>query len=366
MRTGLMLVFQNGHESLSDGEMVRNEVRLAELADPLGFDVVWSVEHHFDDYAMCPDNTQLLSYLAARTERIELGTAAVILPWNNPLRVVEKMILLDHLSGGRAVFGMGRGLARMEYAGFGMPMDEARPRFDEAAKMILEGLETGFVEGKGPFYPQARTEVRPKPLRSFRGRTYCVAMSPDTIPVAAELGARMMFFAQFPMEQHLPNVQRYRQLYVERHGKAPSPPLPVDFMYCDEDAGRAEEKARRHIAAYFVSVMRHYEMMADHFGRARGYEGYAGIRELLRSSGKEKSAEGYVDVQVWGTPQQILDRIERRTRILGEFELNVCASYAGLPYPDVERSMRLFAREVLPEVRSWTGPGASEAHGASA
>jgi alkanesulfonate monooxygenase SsuD/methylene tetrahydromethanopterin reductase-like flavin-dependent oxidoreductase (luciferase family) len=333
--------------------MMRNEVRLAALADPLGFDVVWSVEHHFDDYAMCPDNTQLLSWLAARTERIELGTAAVILPWNDPLRVVEKMILLDHLSGGRAVFGMGRGLARLEYEGFGVSMDESRERFDEAAAMILEGLETGFVEGKGPFYPQRRTEVRPRPLRSFRGRTYCVAMSPDTIPVAASLGASMMFFAQFEMERHLPGIKRYRELFREKNARPAPAPLAVDFMYCDADAGRAEETARRYIAGYYIAVMRHYEMLEAHFGTAKGYEGYAKIRELLQTAGKEKASESYVNVQIWGTPQQILDKLERRRRLIGDFELNVCASYAGLPYDAVEKSMRLFAREVLPEVRSW-------------
>lgn len=355
MRTGLMLVFQNGHESMSDEEMFRNEVRLAALGDPLGFDVVWSVEHHFDSYAMCPDNTQLLSWLAAKTEKIQLGTAAVILPWNDPLRVVEKLVMLDHLSGGRAVFGMGRGLARMEYEGFGIPMDEARGRFDEAAKMILDGLETGFVEGKGPYYPQARTEVRPRPIKSFQGRTYCVAMSADTVPVAAELGASMMFFAQFEIERHKPGVDHYRELYRKHHGKPAPPPLAVDFMYCDEDAGRAEEKARRHIAAYYLSVMRHYEMLEDHFGTARGYEDYAKIRDLLKTAGKEAAGEAYVNVQIWGTPQQILDKLERRRQILGDFELNVCASYAGLPYAEAEKSMRLFAKKVLPEVKRWNG-----------
>jgi alkanesulfonate monooxygenase SsuD/methylene tetrahydromethanopterin reductase-like flavin-dependent oxidoreductase (luciferase family) len=270
------------------------------------------------------------------------------------------MILLDHLSGGRAVFGMGRGLARMEYAGFGIVMDEARSRFDEAAKMILDGLETGFVEGNGPFYPQARTEVRPRPLRSFKDRTYCVAMSPDTIPVAAELGARMMFFAQFPMDRHLPGIERYRQLYRERYGATAAPPLAVDFMYCDEDSGRAEEKANRYIAAYYLSVLQHYEMLEQHFGSARGYEAYGDMREYLRATGKTESAEAYVDTQIWGTPQQILDKLERRRQIIGEFELNVCASYAGLPYDEVERSMRLFAREVLPEVRTWFGPAATK------
>jgi alkanesulfonate monooxygenase SsuD/methylene tetrahydromethanopterin reductase-like flavin-dependent oxidoreductase (luciferase family) len=134
MRIGYQLLFQNGHQGMSDGEMTMKELRLVELAEPLGFDTIWCVEHHFDAYSMCPDNTQLLSYLAGRTQRIHLGSAAVILPWNDPLRVVEKVSLLDHLCNGRYLFGMGRGLARMEYNGFRVDMNEARGRFNEASK----------------------------------------------------------------------------------------------------------------------------------------------------------------------------------------------------------------------------------------
>ena len=137
---------------------------------------------------MAPDNTQFLSYMAAVTNRIGLLTGAVILPWNNPLRVVEKMILLDHLSKGRAMFGIGRGLAKREYDGFGIDMNEARDRFDEAAEMIIRGLETGIVEGDGKYYKQMRTEVRPRPYASFKDRFYCVAMSSDSVPVCARLG----------------------------------------------------------------------------------------------------------------------------------------------------------------------------------
>ena len=125
MHIGANLGFGNLHENLTDAEMYQGELRIAELSDRLGFDSLWSVEHHFDDYAMCPDNVVLLANVAARTRHIRLGTGAVILPWNDPLRVAEKMIMLDILSGGRAIFGMGRGLSRVEYAPFGIPMAEA-------------------------------------------------------------------------------------------------------------------------------------------------------------------------------------------------------------------------------------------------
>src|ERR1700676_1759017 len=103
MRTGYMLLFQNPHEGMSDGEIVRHEMRIAELAEPLGFDTIWSAEHHFDSYSMLPDNLQVLTYLAGRTSRIHLGTRAVILPCNNPLRVAEKVCLPDALCDGRFI-----------------------------------------------------------------------------------------------------------------------------------------------------------------------------------------------------------------------------------------------------------------------
>src|SRR5437868_10982557 len=180
MRVGVQMIFQSwGYDkSVPDAKVVADEIRLGLLADELGFHALWPVEHHFNDYSFCPDNTVFLANMAARTRRIMLGTGAVILPWNDPLRVAEKIALLDHVSNGRVLFGMGRGLARCEYAGFGIPMDESRDRFDESARMVLAALETGFIEGGGPFFPQPRTPIRPAPARSFRDRTYCVAMSP--------------------------------------------------------------------------------------------------------------------------------------------------------------------------------------------
>lgn len=80
-----------GWDNITDGQVYADEVELALMAEDLGFDVVWAVEHHFEDYSFCPDNTQLLSYIAGKTSRIDVGTAAVIMPWNEPMRVAEKV-----------------------------------------------------------------------------------------------------------------------------------------------------------------------------------------------------------------------------------------------------------------------------------
>ena len=112
MDVGFMMLFASyGWENCSDAQTWNEELRLAELAADSGFDVMWSTEHHFEDYSFCPDNVQLMTHLAAKHPHIDVGTAAVILPWHDPLRVAEQVAMLDMLSSGRLRFGMGRGLA---------------------------------------------------------------------------------------------------------------------------------------------------------------------------------------------------------------------------------------------------------------
>lgn len=346
------MIFQSwGYRGMSDGQVVAEEVELGVLADQLGFHALWPVEHHFDDYSFCPDNTVLLAHMAARTKQIKLGTGAVILPWNDPLRVAEKLALLDHLSDGRVLFGMGRGLSRMEYAGFGISMDESRDRFDEASRMILDALETGFIEGDGPYFPQPRTEIRPRPERSFRDRTFCVAMSPDSVDAAADLGARMVSFSQRPVDQQAVSLKTYRDRFTAAHGREPEPPMICDFVYCDKDRGRAEEVAHTNIAAYLASVMEHYELDSDHLKELKGYESYGNAVDMMKAIGQEKLADMYLAVNVWGTPDDIIERLRARTEVIGDHDLTCCFRYAGLPFDMAEASMNLFAETVLPVVQ---------------
>ena len=156
MDVGMMMIFSSyGWEEGSDGQMWEEELRLAEIAADEGFDCLWSAEHHFNDYSFVPDNLQLMTHVAAKHPDIDVGTAAVILPWHEPIRVAENAAVLDMLSNGRLRLGFGRGLARREFEAFGISMDESRDRFDEAAPMIVDALRTGFIEGNGYLLPAA-------------------------------------------------------------------------------------------------------------------------------------------------------------------------------------------------------------------
>ncbi len=182
MDVGMMRLFASyGWENVGDDQVWEEELKLAGVAAESGFDALWSAEHHFFDYSFCPDNLQLMTHLAALYPDIDLGTAAVILPWHDPLRVAEQVSMLDMLCTGRLRFGMGRGLARREFEAFRGTMDESRERFDEAAPMIVAALRNGFMEGDGKHYKQPKIDIRPRPKYSFDNRIYAVASSEDSV-----------------------------------------------------------------------------------------------------------------------------------------------------------------------------------------
>jgi alkanesulfonate monooxygenase SsuD/methylene tetrahydromethanopterin reductase-like flavin-dependent oxidoreductase (luciferase family) len=166
-----------------------------------------------------------MTHLAARHPDIDVGTAAVILPWHDPLRVAENAAVLDMLSNGRLRLGIGRGLARREFKAFRLSMDESRGRFDEAAPMIVNALKTGFIEGEGEYYKQPRIELRPRPQHSFDGRIYAVASSEDSVVSAAKLGAHIVIFADRPWELRMPVVEKGRELHRKLHGTEPPHPM---------------------------------------------------------------------------------------------------------------------------------------------
>jgi alkanesulfonate monooxygenase SsuD/methylene tetrahydromethanopterin reductase-like flavin-dependent oxidoreductase (luciferase family) len=345
-------IFQNPHDERPDHEVYRNELRLVDLAEPLGFDSVWGVEHHFTDYTMCPDVLQFLTWVAGRTRHVQIGSMVVVLPWHDPLRVAEQVAMLDHMSEGRLIFGIGRGLGKVEFEGFRVPMDESRGRFIESAEMILRGLEDGFCEYDGTYVKQPRKGIRPQPARTFKGRTYAAAVSPESADIMARLGVGILIIPQKPWEVVAAELESYRTAYRQVNGSEPLPTICAGWTFCDPDPGRAREMAVRWIGGYWNTVLRHYDLTGDHLAKTKGYEYYGRMSEIARErGGADALTEFFLNLQVWGTPEQCYERVlDIRARVgcdtfVGAF------SYAGMPWDEAERNVRLFASEVLPELK---------------
>ena len=198
--------------------MVSEHLALGDLAEPLGFDSLFALEHHFTGYAMSPAPTQLLGYYAGRTRRITLGTSVIVLPWHDPVRVAEQIALLDILCGGRCLFGFGRGAASVGIRGVPHPDGRGAAALCRGGADHRQGADASdSFEHQGEFFQIPRTAIRPRPISHPERRFHASAVSPDSAEVMAKLGFGVL---DGDAERMAESRRRYRPLPRNR---APRP-----------------------------------------------------------------------------------------------------------------------------------------------
>ena len=352
MRLGYGATFQNPGRELTDREVYREEIRLSRLAEPLGFDSVWSTEHHVTGYQMCPDVLQFLSYMAGTSDTLELGSMVVVIPWHrNPARVAEQIAVLDHYCGGRLTVGFGRGSGRIEFELLGVDMSEARERFMEATELIKRGLETGYCEYDGAIFKQPRMAIRPAPFESFKRRLYAGVASKGSIQLMAKPGLGILLIPQRPWEDIRSELVEYRALFREHHREEAPPPVAVAWVFCDEDEQRARDEAERWMTRYWRGVIEHYNFAKpENFAGIKGYENYVEQARYAQQVGEGAIASDFMNVQVWGTPKVCLEKIRNIREQVGCEQFVGIFRYADMPFAEAERNLRTFATKVLPDL----------------
>jgi alkanesulfonate monooxygenase SsuD/methylene tetrahydromethanopterin reductase-like flavin-dependent oxidoreductase (luciferase family) len=354
-------------EGRSDADVFAEHLALGDLVEPLGFDSLFALEHHFTGYAMSPAPTQLLSYYAGRTRRITLGTAVIVLPWHDPVRVAEQIALLDVMCGGRCVFGFGRGAASVEYAGFRIPMEEARARFVEAASIVVRALTQETFEWEGEFFTIPRTAIRPRPISHPERRFYASSVSPESAEVMAKLGFGLLVIMQNEWPKAAEDIQRYRELSVGL-GHPPRPPIILTNVSVAESRAEAHERAEQYLSRKWDSIDTHYHFSDGHLATVKGYEFYGGMAKTyskMKDPGyRKKATEFYVRIQVVGTPDECLQQLAELHRLTGLDHLVTEFSFGGMPHADAELNMRLFAERVVPVLQRDQVFAAAPANGA--
>lgn len=354
MHIGLATGFAHqGGPQVSDAEFIRNEVSNLVLADELGYDSVWITEHHFSDYSMSNDPLQLLTYIAARTRHVKLGTQCIIVPWHNPARLAEKIINLDILSGGRAILGFGGGLAPHEFAGLGIDQNLSRDLYNDILDVVIPALETGVIEGEGAFGRIPRSTLRPGPIKSFAGRKFCGSLSGNSMVAAARHGFGNMVLMLPQRGQETP-PDKYREVWQEVHGPGSEPPPPMlsGNFYIHESADHAAEQGQKYLAHTMRSALKNYSLTRPGtFAQVKGYEHYE--RMMVADNDIDDYVTGFGRGAVTGTPQMILERLWELKAIYNPQGFFPHLHFGGMPQEDAVRAIRLFAQSVLPEVKSW-------------
>ena len=357
-------------EGRSDADVFAEHLALGDLAEPLGFDSLFALEHHFTGYAMSPSPTQLLSYFAGRTRRLTLGTAVIVLPWHDPVRVAEEIALLDVLSGGRCLFGFGRGAASVEYAGMRVPMEEARARFVESARIVVMALTQESFEWKGEFFTIPRTAIRPRPISHPERRFYASSVSPESAEIMAKLGFGVLVVMQNEWAKAAEDIQRYRDIAASV-GHTPRPPIILTNISVAESRSEAEDRAKTYLSRKWDSIDAHYHFSDGHLASVKGYEFYGGMAKTyskMKDEGfRKKATDFYVKIQIVGTPDDCVQQVAELQRLTGVDHLATEFGYGGMPHEQAELNMRLFAERVMPTLqrdRAFAGPARPASDGA--
>ena len=346
--TALSILAQPGRP---DAALYHEHMAIGDLAEPLGFNSLWALEHHFTGYSMSPAPLQLLSYYAGRTKRVTLGTCVVVLPWHDPIRVAEQIALLDIISGGRTLMGFGRGAATVEYEGFRIPMDEARPRFVESAQLIIKALENETFEWDGEFFKIPKMSIRPRPISHPERRFYASSVSPESAEVMAKLGFGMLVVMQNEWAKAAEDIHRYRQM-IRSVGHTPRPPIILTNVACAPTREEARDWATTYLAEKWDSIDNHYHFSDGHLSNVKGYESYGKLAKtytkMKEDSFRAKATDFYVSIQIAGTPDDCIQQIAELRRLTGMDHLVTEFSFGSMPHHLSENSMRLFADKVMP------------------
>lgn len=372
MHVGISSGFAN-HMPVDDRQFIREEMKQLLYAVELGFESIWITEHHFSDYSIAPNPLQYLTYLAGRTKTALFGTQVIVVPWHDPVRLAEEIAVLDHVSDGRLIVGFGRGLSRMEYGGLRVDQNQARELFDEIVPMVMKAMETGYIEG-GEIFKQPRREIRPRPFKSLKGRAFCAAGSPASMESAARLGLGRLYLGQpmvgggvrrtfTPQDPQATGKSAaapptpedaWLEAWKKYHpGVPPMAPFASNLVFIDESSDKAKDLARTYAVKTFRAAVKNYELTSAHHGSVKGYESYANI--TMKEEDIEKIALGAGSNSLAGNPKEVLTQLDEVRKIREPQGMVPHLYTGGMPHEDAMRSIEIFAKHCLKEMKSWKG-----------
>jgi luciferase family oxidoreductase group 1 len=330
----------------SEYELYQNSLAQIELADRLGYDHAWVVEHHFlEEYSHCSAPEVFLGAATQRTRRIRLGHGIVQLPTNHPIRVAERVATLDLLSGGRVELGLGEGQGPVELHPFGARVREKREVWEEAVRALVPMFTRQSVEWHGTHFDFPERNVIPKPFQKPHPPLWVACSNIATIANAGRWGMGALGFQFVSAEAARAWVTEYYLNFTQRPERlADYPPNPniamVSGFMCAETDAEAMEKASGW--TFFVFCLSHYGKHGiPSPGRGDMWAAYQEWRGTPKA--QETLTSGLI-----GSPETIRRRL-REFEATGVDQVILLNQAGRTTHADICASLEMFARDVMPE-----------------
>lgn len=315
-------------DPLGDSYGYRDFIEYICDAEAMGFESAFVVEHHFTGVGQLSASLSLLSYVAARTSRIRLGTAVLVLPWHNPVLLAEQITTLDVLSEGRYELGLGRGYRKAEFDQFCIPMDQGQDRYTECLELMLKSFTSRErFSHHGKYWHFENIVVEPAPVQQPHPPIWMAAGRPEGIAFVGKSNYNLLV-------DHIGNIAET----IER--------VRV-FTAAQAAAGIRPDASRVGVARQLNIVNSAEERRAAY---ARRRENLVNVRELAKKPegyAPEKMADADIeadDAALIGTPEEIIERLQKLADGGVEYVLLTPAS-------TTRKTLETFASRIMPHIR---------------
>jgi alkanesulfonate monooxygenase SsuD/methylene tetrahydromethanopterin reductase-like flavin-dependent oxidoreductase (luciferase family) len=320
---------KRGGPDLDSGQGFREWVDYVVEAEALGYHSIFVVEHHFTGFGQLSASLNLLTWAAAKTTTLRLGTAVIVVPWHNPVLLAEQAATIDLLSGGRLDFGVGKGYRHAEFAAFCIPQEEADARFEEGLELVIRSWTSNErFSHHGRFWKFENIVVEPPTAQKPHPPVWMGAGSPDSIRKVARRGAKLLLDQHASMATTIERFNVYKD-EVEKLGRR-FDPMDVGVSRAFFVAKNAEEKAKA-IETRFANQQRLVRADASPDGK-KSTASLLSFDQTLDAAG---------DSALFGTPDEIAAKLEMlRAAGIEHLLLNGPTGSTG--------NLRAFARELMP------------------
>jgi probable F420-dependent oxidoreductase len=348
MRFGLFFAFQvvPGMGVPLD-EPYRDMLDCVPRAEELGYESLWVASHHVQPDGWCPSPLTALAAAAGRTERMRLGTGALLVPLYAPLKLAEDVAVLDNISGGRVVFGVAPGYASEEFLAHGVPREERVGRMEEALDLMQSAWTQERFEFSGRYYTvEPETTLSPKPVQQPHPPIWYAVSAPRSLRRAVKRGSVLLPSPRHAIGELAEHLRVYDEACAEV-GFSPAERPMIREVFVADSHERAEE-----LAAPGVEYL---------FRELYGAKSAQGERILRTDSGELISDKYQVDFEslkdrfIIGDPDFAIRQIERYRDELGTTDLYCWMHVPGVSGDEAMRSVELFAREVMPAFQAPVG-----------
>ncbi len=337
-------------DPLAEHKRIMNDLAMSVAVEEYGFKYVWASEHHFlDEYSHMSTPEVFLSFVAARTKKIHVGSAIINTtpPVNHPARIAEQVAMLDHLTKGRFEFGTGRGSSTTEQGGFGIKDPNlTRDMWDETITEFAKMWRETDYSHDGTYFSMPERNVLPKPYGASHPAMWVACGNPPTFEKAAKLGlGAFCFTLGAPKTELAPLAKAYKGAIgaAQPVGEYVNDNLMcVSMLLCMEDREEAFETAANIGSSYYQSLLFRY---LDTFPRPAHVPAWP---ELLPPTTVEHVKMALdAGMMAVGNPDDCAGVVQQFVDI-GVDQLTFSPLTTTIPFEKARASMELFGREVLP------------------